>query len=234
MSQYRVAGYWNARKESLDICANRLQQFLIVLAQCDGVFTTWFEKGMSRRNAKQVAIDFSNVDSLLHILEKGKYRRDDDKESIDDLGFSFGMWNGETSARTAGLTITCGQYAAVSGLGGNCVLLNLPEELGDLEQSDRMESVLAAVAKCWEPDWAGVFSLDAMDSREFNTTIPFVDWMLYLNSKKWHRPQLSQQQIIHQVDNIGFTVIVQDSPPQHDAVSHLQTVRDIKLSIGLD
>lgn len=233
MSQYRIAGYWTARKESLDACANRLQRFLNALSTCDRVFTNWYEKGMSRRNAKQVAIDFSDTDCLVHLFEKGRHRRDDDKEIIEDLGFCVGLWNGEKSHRMAGLRITCGQYATVPGLGGNCILLNLPEKLGDLEHCDRMESVLTSVAKCWEPDWAGVFSLDAMDSRGFNTLTPFVDWMLYLSHKMWRTPQLPEPIIVHRVDDLGVTIVVQGPPPHHEDAAHIQRVREAELAIGL-
>lgn len=234
MSQFRAAGYWTARKESLDGCANRLQRFLNALSMCDGAFANWYRKGMSKHNAKQSAIDFTVTDHLVELLENGKHRRDNDKETIEDLGFCIGMWNGEKSPRMAGLTITCGQHETIPSLGGNCVLLNFPEDLGDLEQCDRMESVLAAVAKCWEPDWAGVFSLDAMDSRGFNTTTPFIDWMLYLSHRMWRTPQVAEPKTIRQINNIGFIIIVQSQPPRFDDAVHIRKVREAELEIGLN
>lgn len=233
MSRFRVAGYWTARKENLDLCGNRLQQFLNALSKCDRTFANWYEKRLSRRNAKQSPIDWADLDSILQLLEKGRHRRDSDNGIVEDLGFCVSLWNGEKSPRMVGLTITSGLYATIPGLGGNSVLLNLPEELGGLEQSYRMQSVLTAFAKCWEPDWAGVFSLDAIDSRAFNTAIPFVDWMLYLNHKMWRTPRVADSTVIQEVDDIGCVIIVESQPPRHDDVDHIRKIKEIELAIGL-
>jgi hypothetical protein len=183
MTPHKLCAYWQPRKESIHACGDRLGRFLTALSACDPVFAAWYERGASRRKGKQAEIDFKNEAHLLDLLDRGRNRRDVGKEVMEDLGFRVGLWNGGKSAKMAGLSVTCGLYATVAGLGGNCLILDLPEDLGDLQQSERMASVLTLAATSWEPDWAGVFSVGAMNKRVYNPAVPFVDWMVYVSHK---------------------------------------------------
>jgi len=233
MTSYKLSAYWKARKETIDACADRLGRFLTTLPACTEVFAAWYEKGASRRKAKQVEIDFKNKEALLALLERGRNRRDIGKEVIEDLGFHVGMWNGGKSVKMAGVNVTCGLYSTAPGLGGNCVVLDLPEELGDLQQAERMANVLIATAASWEPDWAGVFSLDAMNKRSFNPTVPFVDWMLYLSNKLAPNPTVPEPSSVKPVDALGSLIVVQPEPVEADNPVHLQRVKAIETALGI-
>ena len=200
--------------------------------ECDSLFARWHRKGSSKRKAHQTEIDFGKKDDLIDLLDRGRHRRDSDKSVIDELGFHIGMWNGKKSTKMVGLSVTCGQYTTVPGLGGNSVLLELPEDLGALQDSDRVEKVLVAIAKCWEPDWAGVFSVDAMHSRDFSVAVPFVDWMVYVGSKKCEIPCLPSIFGVHKVNDHGSIIVVQAAPPQPDDVAHIEKVKAVELAIG--
>ena len=200
---------------------------------CDTAFAKWYERGMTRRKAKQIEIDFRKKDCLIELLQRGENRRDSDKEAVADLGFIVGLWNGEKSSKTVGLSVTCGLYSTAVGLGGNCILLNLPEDLGELKHCDRMEKVLTTVAKCWEPDWAGVFSLEAMDTREFNPAVPFVDWMIYISDKMCKNPVIPEVSAIHRTDGIGSLIVLQCEPTLPDNLNHAQKAKEVELALKL-
>src|SRR2546425_1147519 len=134
MPQYKVCAYWSARKETLDSCDESLGRFLSRLSACDEAFASWYERRSSRRKATQNNIDFKNRDRLRALLERGMNRRDIGKEVMEDLGCSIGMWNGGMPTRAAGLKLTCGLFSTAPGLGGNSLVIDLPEELGGLQQ----------------------------------------------------------------------------------------------------
>ncbi|MFQ3591849.1 MAG: Imm52 family immunity protein [Gemmataceae bacterium] len=230
---YKLCAYWKARKEPIDACAERLSQFLSALSACDAAFTSWFEKTTSRRKAKQKEIDFKNITFLVDFLEKGRQRRDIRGEVMDELGFHVGMWNGAKSSKMVGLNITCGLYSTVPGIGGNCVIMNLPEELGDLIQASHMATVLAATATSWDPDWAGVMSLEGMSNRNFAADAPFVDWMLYLSNRLAHNLNVPKPSLIQQIDSIGWLIIVQQEPTEADNPVHLERIKSVQSVIGI-
>jgi hypothetical protein len=233
MGDFNVGAYWKARKETVHACADRLVRFLKALASCDPLFAAWYKLGKSRRQAKQVEIDFKNKDCLLDLLDRGRHRKDIGKGVMEDLGFSVGMWNGGETTKMVGLSITCGLYSTVPGLGGNCVVINLPEELGDLREAERMASVLIGVVKCWEPDWAGVISRKSRNTRNFVPGKPFVDWMLYGSNKLMPNPKVPEPSLVIPVDALGSLIIVQQEPVEANNPIHLQRVKAVESALGI-
>lgn len=231
---YKLCAYWNARKETIDACAERLARFLSALSACDVVFTTWFEKSTSRRKAKQAKIDFTNRACLLDLLEKGRNRKDIGREVIEELGYHVGMWNGAKSKKMVGLDVTCGLYSTAPGIGGNCVIMDLPEELGDLQQADRMAGVLTTAATSWEPDWAGILSLEAMSSPNFSPTVPYVDWMLYLSNTLGYSAKVSEPSLVQPINSIGQLIVVQQEPVEVDNPVHLERVKAVQTALRIN
>jgi hypothetical protein len=226
--RYFLGAYWPARKEAIEKCADRLFQFISNLSTCDSALEAWYEQGWSRKQALEKQAHIKSRNYLLDLLDRGRSRRDIDKSVVDDLGFSIGLWNGAaTEEKEAGLGITCGLYTSNPNL-GNCVTLDFPKDLGELMQPERMAHVLSVVAESWEPDWAGVMSTDAMNAREFNARLPFVDWMLYLSNKLM--PQISalpQPVSVQRVEELGSILIVQGEPPDPTNLEHVRNVERI-------
>jgi hypothetical protein len=92
---------------------------------------------------------------------------------------------------------------------GNCVLLDLPEDLGEFGNSSQMSGVLGLTARAWEPDWAGVMSNRSIDARDFDAEVPFVDWMVYLPYKVKGVPPPS---FVIDLDGDGTIIVVQPDP----------------------
>lgn len=214
---YLLGAYWSARQEALADCAGRLHPFLRDLTKCGGVLSKWYKRGWSRDDALKSEIDVSDMMTSTTLLEEGRNRRDADNEVIPELGFRVGLWNGGTDGLDVGLGVTCGLYYGVSQAGlhslSNCVTMHFSEGLGDLSDADRMRRLLAAVAQCWKPDWAGIMSNQAMDKRSFTASIPFVDWMTYI---PWEIGPVEPPASVTILPNGGSIVVVQPCPPSSD------------------
>jgi hypothetical protein len=150
---------------------------------------------------------------------------------MQELGFSTGLWNGGGEGKEVGVSLTCGLYwvspTPNAGL-GNCVTLDLPEDLGD----ERMAAVLTSVVTAWEPEWAGVMSRDAMNARNFNARVPFVDWMVYLSNRLVPQvPLLPSPAIVRQVERLGSIIVVQGEPPNPANSEHLQNIDRVEAAL---
>jgi hypothetical protein len=227
MSDFFVGAYWLSRKESIEQCADRLRKFFVALTASDPVLATWLEKGRSRKQALEKTADIREQSYLLGLLDRGRNRRDVGGTVIEELGFRVGLWNGGNGEKAAGLSITCGLYwtspnpnASLS----NCVTLDLPEDLGELKQAERMCGVLAAVAQAWEPDWAGVMSREAMNARAFDAKIPFVDWMVYVPRRI--DGVLSPSSVVE--FESGSLIVVQPDPPAVNNRADQENIRRIE------
>ncbi len=229
--QLFLGAYWPARRETIEQCADRLGSFVAELAVCDSRLESWCEKGRSRKQALKSRADVQNRSYLVSLLDRGRCRRDVGRAVIEDLGFRVGLWNAGNGGDIASLNVTCGLFwsspdpnSSVS----NCVALDLPEHLGELRNAQHMARALGAVARAWDPDWAGVMSKDRMATRGFDASIPFVDWMLYVSKRLIPGvPRLNAPAVVQQLEELGSIIIAQDEPPVDSDSEHLQGVERV-------
>jgi immunity protein 52 of polymorphic toxin system len=218
-----MGAYWQARRESLELCTDRLFKFMARLRDCDEVFANWYHRGGSRKEALKNRIDAKNRQELLALLTTGRNRRDTDKGIIEDLGFRAGMWNGAQPDRAASLDMRCGLFSKVAGL-SNSVVLNFPRELGRLSDSEVVSRLLEAAAVSWDPDWAGIFSNEAMKSRDWEQK-PFVDWMVYIPRGIGSVPRPSS---LRHLENGGSLIVVQPITPVLGNPEDHKRIREIE------
>jgi hypothetical protein len=225
MSRFFLGAYWSVRRESLDGCAERMRSFFAALANCDHAFAAWYERADSKKSARKKRADVGDRQYLRELLERSRHWTDMPKRLMPEIGFSPGLWNGQDDLTSASLNITCGSYSETIA---NRIVLDMPCELGALANSQRMDAVLVAAAQCWEPDWAGVMSYEAMRRRKFNAFKPFVDWMLYI-SDLWlpkvppFEPPTSVQRLPG-----GTLIVVQQEPPDPRNPVHLGNIRRVR------
>jgi hypothetical protein len=222
-----VGAYWGPRQEKIEKCVDRLSMFLTELKKCDPSLAIWHERGRSRKEALAKNVEIEDVNDLIRLLEKGRSKRDVGASVIQELGFRVGLWNNFSETCDIGLNITCGLYwdspnqtASLS----NYVILELPEDLGAFEQAQYTSCVLTAVAKAWEPAWAGVMSRQAMSARGFNAKHPFVDWMVYV---PWTVDKVQPPSSSIKLDGLGSIVLVQPIPPSGEESEEIQRTRRI-------
>lgn len=229
MTRLFLGAYWPSRKEPISRCATRLSGFFNALTDCDELLAHWYETGYSRKQALQKKVDISNREVVLDLLVRGRNRTDIGKKVIKELGFSTYLWNGRDDSHTVGLRVACGGYSKFCS---NCINLNFAEKRGGLNRASRMKDVLVAVATAWEPDWAGVMSEAAKDSRGFGTTrSPFIDWMVYL-SRDWlpTLPSMAPPASAEPVGS-GTIIVVQDDLPDPANEEHFENIRRVETSL---
>lgn len=227
MSDLYAGAYWGPRRESIDRCADRFIDCLAGIAKFGDVFAKWYEKGKSSRDARARIIDVQSRESVVRLLEKGRNRRDIDGSVIADLGFHLGVWNGAGRQRAASFSVTCGLYNQNPNL-SNAVVLNLPEDLGELADKERCVELLAALVRAWEPEWAGVISTASRNSRPFRS--PFVDWIVYVN-RRVDRSKLPSAASVKVVDGLGTIILVQEHPIDPSNPMDIANVRMTELIV---
>ena len=223
-TRYILGAYWGPRRESVDDCARRLSRFMHDLCDCDPALATWFAKGYSRQKALKSVVDAKDPEVARSLLDRGRNRRDTDGGAIEALGFGVSFWNGAEKNKVAGLSVNCGLFAQPSrGYLGNSVVLSLPMDLGELFWAERMAHVVAATALAWEPDWAGVMSEHAMDTRPFSGREPFLDWLLYVPKKIAVPESLASVLQVKELGSIVLTRLTAPTTGESDA-AHLERI----------
>ncbi len=232
MDSFYVGAYWKARKESVAECTDRLSEFLSRLSASHEVYSTWYEKGMKRRNIAQKKVDISDRSRLVGLLVKGRSRADDVKRSIiEDLGFSVSLWNGQPEAKAVSFNVACGIFFSSPHF-ANCVVLDLPDALQDFAQSSRVVEVVRLVAECWEPDWGGAISRMSREQRGYSDGGPFVDWIVYLSDAIATVAAVPAPSRVERVGRLGSIVVVQDEPVALGGPAHLDRLARVERAIS--
>jgi hypothetical protein len=219
--------YWAARRESVEQCAVRLHRFLSELSASDAVLASWYNNARRQKTfLKRVEVE--SRDYLIDLLNRSRLRNDD-KTVIEDLGFQISLSNRRDREKQATMNIHCGSYSEGSG---NDVVLNLPEDMGDLRKPERMAAVLATVVRAWEPDTGGVMSLTAIRATDYRLQVPFVNWMVYVsNTVVPELPPMPQPAGVQKVDGLGSIIVVQDEPPDVANPEHARNIERVDAAL---
>ncbi len=182
MGSHYLGAYWGARAETLEQCTDRCVSFLKRIGSVDSALATWYEKGRSRRDALRKPVEPTPV-RIRDLLLAGRNRRDlGDRSVLEDLGFRVGMWNGSAAPDSVGLSVRCGSYTAVKGL-GNALVVNLPSPEGEVGRrlfaGATAGALVEAVVEYWEPTWATWTSHELADAQPTDGGV--VGWMTYLS-----------------------------------------------------
>lgn len=90
-------------------------------------------------------------------------------------------WNGD-SALPASLSVTCGAFSAVPGLGNHFLLElardHVPDELCSQE---RARALMCATISAWDPAWSVIASDSLRRIQQREPGQPFIGWMTYLS-----------------------------------------------------
>lgn len=223
MMRFTLGAYWDARPDSVDKCAASAADLFARLAEIDPLLANWYEPGRSRKDALRRKVGTSDIHTFRELLLKGRYRRDVGREVIEDLGFRIGFWNGAgVKEAEASLDIHCGCYSEYAG---NNVIINLPYVSQGVRWVQNASTLLASIAKIWQPKWAGIMSMKAISERDYDADRPFVDWMVYVPRSVPAMPSPSRVGLLK---DLGSIVVVQPDPPVGEDAEELSRIRRVE------
>ncbi len=220
--RYYVGGYWPARPEAAQLCAQRLAGYLADLASVDPLLASWYELGGSRKQALTRRIDPS-FESLCERLSPTRHRRNQNSDTpADALGYAFSAWNGAEAE--AGLSVCCGGYSRHVS---NSVLINLPDPDGpgrSIYRRDTLAALLRATVARWEPAQATVTTGALRTAQALKGGQAVAGWATYLADSAQVHPERLPANATAQPLGTG-TVILLDSEPLHTTAADVIAVR---------
>jgi len=200
MDNYGVACSWSGRLEWDEHFIQRVAAWFRELSQIDPLLERWYVTG----NTPKTAVEISpTVEVLRELFTRKPYK--------DEMGLSFLAWNGRegpdhcsTNMRKAWMA---GGYPAI------CVVD--PPWRGEFAERfltvDVLTRVLRAMVRVWEPDWAGVTSVE-YDRLIHGTKdqLPDVDcgWLTFLSQRRGEVPPLPEPVRVESVDDKGTLIIL--------------------------
>ncbi len=170
-----IRAFWKARKETHRECVARALRFLEAISAEPGL-NKWFKGGRTRKEAsvtQELSMDAIGK-RMTPVWRPCKGVPDSDL--TDELGFSFGAWNGNDDAG-ASFLISCGSYDSNKK---NSVSLDLPRQQfpGDEASRERFKRLLNIFAEVWDPD----FALVTTSERKAQA---FKDYATYSSTSVW-------------------------------------------------
>ncbi|WP_224241608.1 immunity 52 family protein [Hyalangium gracile] len=203
---YYVGAYWGARKEDAGECARRLATVVQLLQPVDPLFASWFKGSKSLKQALTRPLELE-VSSLQQYIQR-HLMRDDRRQPMEDLGFSFSLWNGHQGGNDAWLSIGCGGYWEQ---GTNRCVLDAPNEGPGLERvltTSFQVAALRALATAWEPDWGAAVSSAYRDMIKTKYPDVWPGWVTYFSRRLGRVPPLPAPVRIEPVEDKGTLVIL--------------------------
>lgn len=173
-----LGAYWGDRRESVEVCAERLARCLDGLAHVNPLLSVWYRTGR-RRNAANVKID-TTVSVLVEMLLADRSADAAGRGSaIAEMGFAMSLWNGAEAQ--VGMSVLCGAYPGTSGV-LNCFSLDLPplDEIPEFRDTSIARQILKVIIDAWEPEWATWTSYEWHHLQEPAARQPVVGVLTYL------------------------------------------------------
>ena len=204
METYYLGAYWGARPEDAEACAQRLAHMVRLLEPVDPLFAHWFKNAKSLKETLKHPLD-SDVEGLRKHIQR-KLMKDDRRQPMPELGFSFGLWNGESGGDDVWLSIGCGGYS--KWVSNSCVMRaphNGPVSERVLTGTFQAE-VLHAIATAWDPDWGVSMSHDHRDIIAKKCPDVLVGWVTYLSRRLGRVPPLPAPVRIEPVGELGTLI----------------------------
>ncbi|WP_224241614.1 immunity 52 family protein [Hyalangium gracile] len=203
---YHIGTYWGARKEDAEECARRLVMVVQLLQPVDPLFASWFKSARSLKQSLTRPLELE-VSSVQQYIQR-YLMRDDRRQPMEDLGFSFGLWNGKQGENHAWLSIACGGYW--EQVTNRCVL-DAPNEGPGVERvltEPFQVAALRALVTAWDPDWGAAISTAYRDMSKTQYLGAKVGWVTYFSRRLGRVPPLPAPVRIEPVEDQGTLVIL--------------------------
>ncbi|MBB4853642.1 hypothetical protein HNP40_001008 [Mycobacteroides chelonae] len=151
MTQSHISAFWGPRAQSADESAEVVSTFLSSLAAIDASLDNWRERASTKIEATKQPL-INDPARLSDLLSSGQNRRDTNGKVITELGYTVGLWNGDTTS-DASVNIHIG---ATSQWVPNSVSIALPDPAirPDPYKYDSARTILALIINAFHPDRA--------------------------------------------------------------------------------
>lgn len=213
---YYAGCYWRPRKEAVDACARRAEDFFRRIGPLEPTWNRWHETGSSFEKARkrQVQVDAT---AFLKLFSKKQNRIGQDE-------FTYWLWAGDNPNETSSVNGSCGSDNPWSRPG--CVLHPGKGTVGErVLTAHVMTEVLRAMALAWDPE-VGVATSDLHRDTAWNRPPigTFTGWVTYFSRERGTVPPLPAPVRIEPVEDKGTLVILTPerftaSNPEHVALA---------------
>ena len=196
---YYIGAYWGARQEDAQTCAQRLATLVQLLQPVDPLLASWFRSAKSLKQSLTRPLELELSRLQAHVQRS--LMRDDRRQPMEDLGFSFTLWNGQQGGNHTFLRVACGGYW--EQVSNYCVLKAPFEGPGServLTTSFQVQA-LRALALAWDPDWGAALSSVHRDIIEKKSPDVWLGWVTYLSRRLGRVPPLPAPVRIEPVEN---------------------------------
>jgi hypothetical protein len=217
-----IGAYWNARDDSLDVCATSLARFIASIATVSPILTDWRPKAARKALASRAAT-LKSLDDLHAVLALGASRRDVDEEVIAELGWRCGLWNGRNGEAACSISVRCGCVA--ESIANSCVLnfaRGIPVAFPSVGHATRLIEMMVGA---WAPDRVTVTSvslLDAVGAVVGQDPDPIAGWVDYFSPTFSRAPWWDGLAVETRPLAEGMIVVALDHPPSPEDVEDVR------------
>lgn len=184
---YIVGAYWGSRAETLFQVRDRVLLTLQRLRVVDEQFSTWYEQGMSRKQALESRVDLTQ-DRIEKLCRKAVKKSELDEQLFAKYGFIFGLWTGHKNDESSEISFTAGSVFTVQSL-SNCCYVKIPYEGAAREgllQLAVVRKLIAILVEVWNPDYAIFTSNSVRDKLDMGNRLGLITYHKALKSIPKH------------------------------------------------
>lgn len=149
-SNVKLAAYWGARTEPVEVCAEKINRLLVGLKGISSQLALWRTAGKQK-----IVLDAGDIEKIRLLLLKGRNYTDIDRKVIPELGYSFSVCNGNRGA-TAQISSICGAASKMQRLCNNC-LIDINLAIAKTLDVEGLIEILENLIKVFNPDEAMIF-----------------------------------------------------------------------------
>lgn len=149
-NSYFIGIYWGARKESIELCTNKLVATFNFLRQIDDSLSLWYKTSRPRKGELLLPIDTQDEKAVKILLQKGQ-NCNDIREKLEDLGYLIYLKSEKDFSKAHILSIKCG--GSLNGVPNN-VTLNIGKNKSyvHLTSTNVLEKIFKEITKIWQPE----------------------------------------------------------------------------------
>jgi hypothetical protein len=149
---YFIGIYWEARQESVEECAMKIEQTLTLLSKEDKGFCFWYKTTKPKRGEIVEPLELTKRSIEVLLLEGRNYN--DEGRLVEELGYQIHLKSGLDYNKSHNLSFTCGGYSKMSKLIPNNVnaTIRASEIKNPLFDKKDIDTISELFKRIWNPE----------------------------------------------------------------------------------